>query len=107
MHLEFREWLNNPDSCIPDDQKFIAECGAIPKEKETSNNLQYLVGKDIIKSELGWSPNKLDAVVLTFAYPVRKRNVALDPNAPIAQRPQNTIKKAGLKPQLSTMKGVR
>jgi hypothetical protein len=104
MHLEFRDWLANPDSVIPDDQKLIAECGAIPKEKETSNNLQYLVGKDIIKAELGWSPNKLDAVVLTFAYPVRKRTM---PDGHVAQRAQNKVKKAGLQPQLSTLKGVR
>jgi hypothetical protein len=104
MHLEFREWLTNDDSSIPDDQKLMSECGAIPKEKETSNNLQYLVGKDIIKSDLGWSPNKLDAIILTFAYPVRKRQVY---QGTIAQRPQNDVKKAGLKPQMSTMKGVR
>lgn len=103
MHIEFREWLANEDSSIPDDQKLIAECGAIPKEKETSNNLQYLESKDKIKSELGWSPNKLDAVVLTFAYPVRKRMTS----ETIAQRPQSKVKKAGLHPQLSTMKGVR
>lgn len=104
MHIEFRDWLANEDSSIPDDQKFIAECGAIPKEKETSNNLQYLESKDKIKAELGWSPNKLDAVVLTFAYPVRKRTMT---EGSIAQRPQSKIKKAGLHPQMSTMKGVR
>jgi hypothetical protein len=106
MHIEFRDWLDNEDSSIPDDQKLIAECGAIPKEKETSNNLQFLESKDKIKSELGWSPNKLDAIVLTFAYPVRKRIVQNDLNSPIAQRPKDR-QKANLRPQLSTMKGVR
>ncbi len=74
MHVNFRDWTKNADSVIPDDQKLISEIGAVPKEKESSNNVQYLVSKDDIKSDLGWSPNRLDAVILTFAYPVKKKN---------------------------------
>lgn len=105
MHIEFREWLQNEDSCIPDDQTLFAECGAIPKEKETSNNLQYLESKDTIKEKLGWSPNKLDAVVLTFAYPVRKK--VMPKSEPYIPRPAHERPKTGIRPQLSTMKGVR
>lgn len=73
MHFEFRDWLDDPEVSIPDDQKFITEIGAVPVEKETSNNVAYLVAKDDIKKDLGWSPNKLDAAILTFAYPVRRK----------------------------------
>lgn len=74
MHFGFREWFDDPDVSIPNDQKFITEIGAIPVEKESSNNVAYLVSKDDIKKDLRWSPNKLDAAILTFAYPVRKKN---------------------------------
>jgi len=75
MHFDFREWFQDPDVSIPDDQQFITEIGAIPVEKETSNQVAYLVAKDDIKKDLGWSPNKLDAAILTFAFPVRKKTV--------------------------------
>lgn len=73
MHFSFREWFQDPEVSIPNDQKFLAEIGAIPVEKESSNQVAYLVPKDEIKKVLGWSPNKLDAALLTFAYPVRKK----------------------------------
>lgn len=77
MHCDFRDWLLDPDVSIPDDQQFLTELGAIPFEKESSNQVKYLVSKDDIKKDLGWSPNKLDAVLLTFAFSVRKK-VSLD-----------------------------
>lgn len=73
MGFEFQEWLDNNDGEIPDDQQFISEIGALPKEKESSNNVKYFVSKDEVKKFLGWSPNKLDAVWLTFAFPVKRR----------------------------------
>jgi len=73
MHFDFRTWFEDPDVSIPDDQMFVTEIGSIPKEKETSNNVAYLVSKDDIKKDLRWSPNKLDAAILTFAFPVRRR----------------------------------
>jgi hypothetical protein len=75
MHCDLREWFQDPDVSIPDDQQFLTEIGSVPEEKETSNQVKYLVSKDDIKKDLGWSPNKLDAAILTFAYPVRKKNL--------------------------------
>jgi hypothetical protein len=73
MHFDFREWFQDPEVSIPDDQQFLTEIGSIPMEKETSNNVAYLVSKDDIIKVLKWSPNKLDAAVLTFAFQVRKK----------------------------------
>ena len=73
MHFDFREWIDNTEPSIPDNQMFITEIGAIPEEKETSNCVKYLVSKDDIKKDLKRSPDKLDATVLTFAYRVKKR----------------------------------
>ncbi|MFA5186886.1 MAG: hypothetical protein WC551_10440 [Patescibacteria group bacterium] len=104
MHVEFREWLNDPEAALPaGEQKFLSEVGSIPEEKETSNCVKYLVPKDDIKKDLGWSPDELDATVLTFAYPVKKKVT----NAP-APRPQTTKdKKSGWRSPLATVKGVR
>jgi hypothetical protein len=77
MHCDFRDWFQDPGVSIPDDQQFLTEMGAIPEEKETSNQVKYLVSKDDIKKELGWSPNKVDAAILTFAYLVRKKHIPL------------------------------
>jgi hypothetical protein len=75
MHCDFREWFCDPDVSIPDDMKFLAQIGAVPKEKESSNNVIYLVSKDEIIEALKFSPNDLDSAILTFAYPCRKKNV--------------------------------
>ena len=75
MHFDFREWFQDPDVSIPDDQQFLTEMGAIPVERESSNQVAYLVPKDDITKDLGWSPNKVDAAILTFAFPVKKRSI--------------------------------
>ena len=103
MYFNFREWLEEPECSIPaNEERFLSEIGSIPEEKETSNSVSYLVSKDIIKKELGWSPDELDATVLTFAYPVRKKNPRLiDPQTNLPQR------KKQWKSQLSTLRGVQ
>jgi hypothetical protein len=74
MHFDFAEWIQDPECSIPmNEQRFLSEVGAIPEAKETSNCIKYLVSKDDIKKDLGWSPDELDATVLTFAYPVKRR----------------------------------
>lgn len=73
MHFDFREWLNDADVSLPNDQKFLTQLGAVPKEKETSNNVAYLVPKDEITAALRFSPNDLDSAILTFAFPVRRK----------------------------------
>lgn len=72
MAGESRDWFNE-DVAIPDDKMFITEASALPREKETSNNLQFIVSKDILRDELKRSTNHLDAFWCTFAYPVKRR----------------------------------
>jgi len=79
MHFNLRDWFLGPDVSIPDDQVFVSDIGSIPFEKETSNNVAYLVSKDEIKKDLKRSPDKLDSAVLTFAFPVRRQ--PRDPNS--------------------------
>ena len=74
MYFSLREWFEDDRASIPDDQRFVSEIGAVPVERESSNNVAYLVSKEDIKKELGHSPDLLDAAILTFAWPVRKKN---------------------------------
>lgn len=78
MHFSLKEWFEDDRASIPADQKFMSEIGAVPVEKYSSSDVAFLVSKDDIKKILGWSPNLLDAAVLTFAYPVRKLRSGLD-----------------------------
>lgn len=74
MYYGFLEWCDDDTASIPvNEQRFMTEIGAIPEAKESSNSVKYLVSKDEVKKILGWSPDELDATVLTFAYPVKGR----------------------------------
>lgn len=64
--------------------KWIKEGGALPLDRELKEELCALtyvfqgdkfrvVEKEIIKDQIGRSPDKADALALTFAYPVAKR----------------------------------
>lgn len=73
MHGEYRDWLEN-GGMIPDDKHLLDEMNNLPPEKEGSSGTgKYLVSKDDIRDIIGRSPDTLDAVCLTFAYPVRSR----------------------------------
>lgn len=73
MHGEYRDWLEN-GGMIPDDKHLLDEMNNLPPEREGSSGTgKYLVSKDAIRDIIGRSPDTLDAVCLTFAYPVRSR----------------------------------
>jgi hypothetical protein len=102
MYFEFGDWLNDSEVSIPaEEQRFMTEIGSIPEAKETSNSIKYLVSKDEVKKILGWSPDELDATVLTFAYPVRAKVTAAR-NTTADSRP---AVKSGFKSRLATRQG--
>lgn len=101
MYFDLLEWFEDPECSIPmGEQRFLSEIGSIPESKETSNCVKYLVSKDDIKKDLGWSPDELDATVLTFAYPVRKKSLGVKPTQPAGNRKRPWVS------QLSTLRGV-
>lgn len=57
-----REWFEQLDCCIPDDQDFIAELTSVEYDIDSSGN-KYVVDK----KDIGWSPDLADAFILTFA----------------------------------------
>jgi len=75
MFFGLKEWFEGEDVSIPDNQRFLTELGAIPVEKYSSSSVASIVSKDDIRAELGFSTDLLDAAILTFAWPVRKKNL--------------------------------
>jgi hypothetical protein len=103
MHFEFADWLEDSEVSIPaDEQRFMTEVGSIPEAKETSNSVKYLVSKDEVKKILGWSPDELDATVLTFAYPVRAKATS----ARNTTGDSGSVVKSGFKSKLATRQGA-
>lgn len=72
------EWVRDRGALAPD-----------PRFKKELLALRYVhqhdkfrvVPKDILKKELGWSPDRADALALTFAYPVASRRANALPMA--------------------------
>lgn len=71
MYIAVRDWIEGGGVSIPDDPAFHADLACIPDYEETSRQLIFIMPKKQIKKLLGKSPDIMDAVALTFAYPVR------------------------------------
>lgn len=83
MYWSLREWLTDiGGASIPDDDALVMDLSAIPEEKETSSGLLQLEAKSKIKKTLGRSPDRADALALTFAYPVRSNDAYAISQAP-------------------------
>lgn len=72
MIIEAATWVNAGGVRIPDDDEVHADLACMPLDEETSNGLKFLKSKREVKKLLGRSPDILDALALTFAYPVRR-----------------------------------
>ena len=73
MWDELRAWLASEQGvCIPDDEVLCAELSIAGKKYDSKGRLQ-LEEKDEIKKKLGRSPDKADALALSFAEPVYER----------------------------------
>lgn len=79
MWLEMAEWLRG-GGIIPDDGELISELTA-PTYKFTSNGQQQLESKADLKKRGLPSPDKADALALTFSYPVARAGLLQRNNA--------------------------
>lgn len=73
MAFAFRDWLKDGEVRLPNSDDMAVDIGAMPDFKINSNGKLHFAPKDDIKEELGRSPDILDAIMLTFAYPVRSK----------------------------------
>ena len=71
MYGDARDWLEEPNVNIPDDDIFCFDLLLTPHEKETPTNRMFLPKKTEIKAKAKVSPDITDMFVLTFAFPVR------------------------------------
>lgn len=75
MWGEMREWLKE-GGAIPPDNQLRDELKSV-ELLANSKNIIMLEPKAAIKKRVGFSPNKADALALSFARPVRKRDSIL------------------------------
>jgi hypothetical protein len=71
MYDRLREWLDDEPVKIEDDEELEIELLAIERKPPDANGRLILVSKDELKEnkeKLGFSPDKADALALTFAY---------------------------------------
>lgn len=71
MHFEMAEWVKS-GGALPDDPELKEELCAITYVYQ--GDKFRIVDKGIIKDKIGRSPDKADALALTFAFPVAKRS---------------------------------
>lgn len=71
MAHHFNDWLKDGDVRIPDSDDMAADIASMPEPVPTSNSRLKFPSKKEIKKNYGRSPDILDAILLTFAYPVR------------------------------------
>lgn len=79
IHGLFRDWLEEGEVSIPDDDVFCFDLLLIPKENKTPTERMFLPPKREIKTKAKVSPDIDDATCLTFAFPVAKRPHEDDP----------------------------
>ena len=72
MWIEMRDWIQEGDVNIPDDENLHADLAIMPDFLTTSNGKMQLIGKDKIRKDYKRSPDAGDALALTFAAPVRR-----------------------------------
>lgn len=75
--FEMAEWVKN-GGAIPDDRELKEELCALTYAFQ--GDKLRVVEKQIIKDQIGRSPDKADALALTFAYPVASRSMASRPD---------------------------
>ena len=74
MIFRLRRWLKDGEVSIPDDGDIAQDLAAIP-DAEVVNGKFKFPDKKQIKKDFGRSPDICDAMMLTFAYPVKAKDV--------------------------------
>jgi hypothetical protein len=102
MAFEFRDWLEDIHANLPDDDDMAADIASMPDFEQSSNGKLKFPDKSKIRKMYGQSPDILDAIMLTFAYPVGPRGAS---NVEV-RRSQNTKRGSGVT-TLARMRGKR
>ena len=75
MHWLFAQWIKEGGMLPPDETEGVPELiQAITQTTYFSNKDRIQIEpKDLVKDKIGYSPDDLDATILTFAHPVGER----------------------------------
>ncbi len=103
MYGTARDWLEEGEVNLPDDDIFCFDLLLTPKEKETPTHRMFLPKKTEIKAKAKVSPDITDMFVLTFAFPVRYVRQEGDPEHR-SQRGKRGVQK---KSSLTTLNRLR
>jgi len=95
MWCELRDWLKAGDVGIVDDEILHSDLTIMPDFITTSNGKIRLVGKDEIRKEFKRSPDRGDALALTFAMPIRRD--AFDGGREIKRKSSDLVKRPSKK----------
>lgn len=71
MLIEVRDWFDAHEVDIPDDDNVHSDIAAIPMPKQSAGGKWFIEPKEMIKDKYGLSTDIMDALALTFAFPVR------------------------------------
>jgi len=74
MWVSMRDWLENDEPQIPDDDEIQADLMAMPDYLLTTSNKIKLISKQKLKEDFKMSPDIGDSIALTFAFPVDPLN---------------------------------
>lgn len=89
MLIEVRDWFDAYEVQIPDRDDVQSDIAAIPVPKQTAGGKWFIEAKENIKKNLGLSTDIMDALALTFAFPVRY-NRPMDVNQGVIHKKQIT-----------------
>lgn len=89
MLIEVRDWFDAYEVQIPDRDDVQSDIAAIPVPKQTAGGKWFIEAKENIKKNLGLSTDIMDALALTFAFPVRY-NRPMDVNQGVIHKKQTT-----------------
>lgn len=78
MYGNLRDWLQEQPAVLPNDEALQADL-CVVQYKYTSNSQYKLESKDDLKKRLGRSPDRADAIALTFARPVANNSALVAP----------------------------
>lgn len=77
MFFSLRTWLDSGPTNIPDEEDLVSDLMAIPEPTINDRGKIFIPSKEYIKKEIGRSTNHADAMILTFAQPVRGKSMTL------------------------------
>jgi len=107
MYDHMKRWFMEGGVSIPDDDEFVSDILAIPPfEQTTGRGVLSLTAKEKIIEEYGKSPDHADALALTFAFPVNRKNTTRvqrkEPEMVRKNSPLSTIRRVAGKKDNST-----